>query len=475
MQGNRHGLVVCHRVPPLRFHCAKQEPRSWQSNTYRDHIIVRAALGPSGRPFCRSPRSRDHEVMRVRRRLALSGVLALAIALIGGGPLAHDPRIRELVTGDKPRLGVDPVDARSMALAPIGSGRPPTAKPPRSRPSSRPRRRPRRTPRSGHQGCPSSDSRGRRPRRCAPPRAISCDARRRRRAPRSRYVGRGHRRQRLPGQCRRSELRRQRRQRHGPGARELRASSAITCSCCATARSRARTLLDSVSWLANHAGPDSVAGFFYAGHVRKTSGGNEEIVTSDGSSVIDSQLASALSRVAANRSWVAIAGLLRRWLHRGAAPGPGAHGAAGAQPLAYENAAHRSQLHGRVHGPSGDDPEPGRRPRCRRRFNYAVDRISQEKPGPRARAVRLRRRCARPAPAESQPQRPARRTPSLAHAPTTTTQPAKDRPGSEPEVHRQWSVPHVHQRLNARRSVRGRRPELSRATTRMTTAHGTVR
>ena len=67
------------------------------------------------------------------------------------------------------------------------------------------------------------------------------------------------------------------------------------------------TLLQAVSWLAAHAAPDAVAGFFYAGHVRKTPYGNEEIVTSDGTSVSDGELAHALGRVPASRSWVAIA------------------------------------------------------------------------------------------------------------------------------------------------------------------------
>jgi hypothetical protein len=140
------------------------------------------------------------------------------------------------------------------------------------------------------------------------------------------------------------------------------------------------TLLDSVSWLAAHAAPEAVAGFFYAGHVRKTAGGNEEIVTSDGSSVTDSQLASALNKVVANRSWVAIAACYGGGFTEVLRPGRVLSAAAGANSLAYENSSiGRSYMvyymirQAIINGRASATVQSA--------FNYAVDRISQEHPG----------------------------------------------------------------------------------------------
>ncbi|HVT75699.1 MAG TPA: caspase family protein, partial [Acidimicrobiales bacterium] len=141
------------------------------------------------------------------------------------------------------------------------------------------------------------------------------------------------------------------------------------------------TLLQSVAWLANHAGPDAVAVFFYAGHVRKTQYGNEEIVTSDGSSVSDADLARGLDRVAANRAWIGIAscygGGFTEVLDR---PGRVLTAAAGANSLAYENSSigrsymveymvHQAIIEGRASAT------------VETAFDYAVQRIQQEHPG----------------------------------------------------------------------------------------------
>jgi hypothetical protein len=141
------------------------------------------------------------------------------------------------------------------------------------------------------------------------------------------------------------------------------------------------TLLQSVSWLAGHAAPNAVAGFFYAGHVRKTAQGNEEIVTSDGSAVSDSDLARALDRVQATRSWVAIAacygGGFDEVLDK---PGRVLTAAANRNSMAYENSAiGRSYMveymvrQAIIQNRASATVETA--------FNYAVDRISQEHPG----------------------------------------------------------------------------------------------
>lgn len=94
-----------------------------------------------------------------------------------------------------------------------------------------------------------------------------------------------------------------------------------------------------IDWLAAHAGPDAVAVFFYAGHVRKLDGGTEALVGSDGRLLSDADLARLLSRVAARRSWVVIAGCFGAGFVELRVPGRVLTGAAAADSLAYENTA----------------------------------------------------------------------------------------------------------------------------------------
>lgn len=141
-----------------------------------------------------------------------------------------------------------------------------------------------------------------------------------------------------------------------------------------------RTLLQSVSWLASYAGSEAVAGFFFAGHVRKSARGGEEIVTSDGSAVSDNELANALNRVPATRSWVAIAACYGGGFDEVLRPGRVLTAAAGRDSLAYENSAiDRSYMveymvrRGIIQGRASDTVQTA--------FSYAVDRISRDHPG----------------------------------------------------------------------------------------------
>ena len=59
--------------------------------------------------------------MRVRRRLAVSAVIALAVAIIGGGPLAHDPHVSRLVTRDKSRVSDSISGAALSPTNPVSS------------------------------------------------------------------------------------------------------------------------------------------------------------------------------------------------------------------------------------------------------------------------------------------------------------------------------------------------------------------
>jgi hypothetical protein len=115
--------------------------------------------------------------------------------------------------------------------------------------------------------------------------------------------------------------------------------------------------------------------------VRKTSYGNEEIVTSDGSAVSDADLAHGLDRVQASRSWVAIAacygGGFDEVLDR---PGRVLTAAADRNSMAYENSAlGRSYMveymirQAIIENRAAATVETA--------FGYAVDHISQEHPG----------------------------------------------------------------------------------------------
>lgn len=102
----------------------------------------------------------------------------------------------------------------------------------------------------------------------------------------------------------------------------------------------AGVVLAAADWLVQHAGPDSTAVFFYAGHVRKLSSTTEAIVASDGRVVTDAQLASALRDLVARRTWVAMASCFGGGFDELLGPGRVLTAAADANHLAYENASY---------------------------------------------------------------------------------------------------------------------------------------
>ncbi|HET9444058.1 MAG TPA: caspase family protein, partial [Acidimicrobiales bacterium] len=99
----------------------------------------------------------------------------------------------------------------------------------------------------------------------------------------------------------------------------------------------AATLRAAVDWLVANAGPDAVAVFFYAGHVRKLGPTTEALVGADGGLVPDAELAGRLSGLQARRMWVGIAGCYGGGFTELLAPGRVLTAAAGADDLAYEN------------------------------------------------------------------------------------------------------------------------------------------
>jgi hypothetical protein len=96
-------------------------------------------------------------------------------------------------------------------------------------------------------------------------------------------------------------------------------------------------VVGAADWLAAHAGPDDVAIFFYAGHVRQFGAGTELIVTADGGWVADWFLGQALAPMAAREAWMVIAGCFGGGFDELLAPGRILTGAASPHDLAYEN------------------------------------------------------------------------------------------------------------------------------------------
>lgn len=99
----------------------------------------------------------------------------------------------------------------------------------------------------------------------------------------------------------------------------------------------AGAIRSAVEWLVANAGPDAVAVFFYAGHVRKVGSGTEELVGADGRTITDADLAGQLSRLEARRAWIAIAGCYSGGFTEVMRPGRVLTAAAPADQVAYEN------------------------------------------------------------------------------------------------------------------------------------------
>jgi hypothetical protein len=99
----------------------------------------------------------------------------------------------------------------------------------------------------------------------------------------------------------------------------------------------AGAIRSALEWLVANAGPDAVAAFFYAGHVRKVGSGTEELVGADGRTITDADLAGQLSRLEARRAWIAIAACYSGGFTEVMRPGRVLTAAAPADQVAYEN------------------------------------------------------------------------------------------------------------------------------------------
>jgi len=93
----------------------------------------------------------------------------------------------------------------------------------------------------------------------------------------------------------------------------------------------------SLQWLADRAGPDATAVFFYAGHIRKLDHDTEAIVAADGGLVSDIDVAWDLRRLRAGHTWIALAACYAGGFTEVLAPGRVLTGAADSTSLAYES------------------------------------------------------------------------------------------------------------------------------------------
>lgn len=104
----------------------------------------------------------------------------------------------------------------------------------------------------------------------------------------------------------------------------------------------AAVIADALRWLVERAGPDATAVVFYAGHVRKLAPGREAIVAADGELLSDVAMADLLRPLAAQHTWIAMASCYGAGFDEALAPNRVLTAAAGADSLAYENAAYRN-------------------------------------------------------------------------------------------------------------------------------------
>jgi hypothetical protein len=141
----------------------------------------------------------------------------------------------------------------------------------------------------------------------------------------------------------------------------------------------ADVLRSAVSWLTNNAGPDAVAVFYFAGHVKKVRG-SEAIVTADGGLVMDHELAAWLRPLATRNAWITMASCYGGGFTEVLAPGRVLTAAAGPDQVAYESSAFgRSYLgeymvhRAMVQGAARDTVQSA--------FAWAHAKISEEHPG----------------------------------------------------------------------------------------------
>jgi Caspase domain len=152
-------------------------------------------------------------------------------------------------------------------------------------------------------------------------------------------------------------------------------------------KATAANIRGALAWLTAHASSDSVAVFFYSGHVRQVFSDpdhdgeavDEAIVAADGNQVLDGEVANLLRGLEARAAWIGMAACFGAGFDDAMAPGRILTAAASESDLAYENATlghsylveymvRRAMLQGRAAGSVQDA------------FNWAKAQIARDYP-----------------------------------------------------------------------------------------------
>jgi hypothetical protein len=96
-------------------------------------------------------------------------------------------------------------------------------------------------------------------------------------------------------------------------------------------------VLDAIAWLVERAGPESTAVVFFAGHVRHLGGETQAMITAEGATITDYELAVRLGALAAEHTWIVMAACYGGGFTEVLAPGRVLTAAADSRSLAYEN------------------------------------------------------------------------------------------------------------------------------------------
>lgn len=144
-------------------------------------------------------------------------------------------------------------------------------------------------------------------------------------------------------------------------------------------QARRDQLVASIQALVARAGPGTTVVLAFAGHVRKVDADTEAILTADGATITDRELASLLAPSQAERMWIVLATCYAGGFTEVLAPGRILTGAADASSLAYESSAiegsylvHFMVREGWLEGRAGPFVEDA--------FAYADGRLAQTHP-----------------------------------------------------------------------------------------------
>lgn len=143
-----------------------------------------------------------------------------------------------------------------------------------------------------------------------------------------------------------------------------------------------RTIDRAGQWLVERAGPNSVAVFAFAGHIRALDADTEAFLGSDGSTYRDDELASTLAGLRAKQTWFMLAGCYAGGFTEPLGPGRLLTAAADSQSLAYENPnMGRSYIVEYLVRRGLRNQEAGPNPTVQDAYNWAYAQLRKDHPG----------------------------------------------------------------------------------------------